>query len=157
VVLADPKSLLADAQAEGYAIGAFNTYNLEITQAIIQAAEAQSAPVIVQTGASAFEYAGLAPLTTLALNMAAEASVPVVVHLDHARDPEVIDACLNRGYRSVMYDGSRLPFEENIRRSCAAAEVAHRQSAIVEGELGAMAGEEDSSGLGKGAQLLPVV
>jgi ketose-bisphosphate aldolase len=154
-MLAEPSSLLAAARAGGYAIGAFNTYNLEITQAIIRAAEAQSAPVIVQTGASALDYAGLAHLAALALGMAAEASVPVVVHLDHARDLDVIDACLIHGYRSVMFDGSRLPFRKNVSHSCEAAEMAHRRGAIVEGELGAMAGAEDSSSLIEGAQMLP--
>jgi fructose-bisphosphate aldolase class II len=154
-MLAKPKPLLDAARADGYAIGAFNTYNLEITRAIIRAAERQSAPVIVQTGVSAFEYAGLSPLARLALGMAEAASVPVVVHLDHARELDVITDCLGHGYRSVMFDGSKLPFEENVEQTRAAVEIAHGQGAIVEGELGAMAGAEDSSGQLDGAETPP--
>lgn len=137
--------MLQDAVRSGCALGAFSTYNLEITQAIIAGAERVGRPVIVQAGSSAFSYSGREPLAAIALALAASSRVQVGVHLDHSRDLDEITACIALGYSSVMIDGSALPFEENIYVSRAAATLAHEAGVWVEGELGAIQGDEDRS------------
>jgi tagatose 1,6-diphosphate aldolase GatY/KbaY len=136
---------LERAAAAGRALAAFSVYNLETTQAVVEAAERTGLPVLIQAGSSAFAHAGRAPLARIALEAAATAAVPIGVHLDHCRDLDEIDACLELGYSSVMFDGSGLPFEENVERTAAAAGRAHAAGAWVEGELGGGPGHEDTS------------
>ncbi len=136
---------LRDAYESGWAIGAFSTYTQELTQAICRAAEDARRPVILQAGASAFSHAGARELAAQAVLAADLSGVPVGVHLDHSRDMEQIQACLEAGYTSVMVDGSHLPFEQNIALTRAAVEAARPYGAWVEGELGAIAGDEDRS------------
>ncbi len=136
---------LREAAAAGRALAAFSVYNLETTQAVVAAAERTGLPVLIGAGSSAFAHAGREPLARTALEAAAAASVPVGVHLDHCRDLDEIDACLELGYSSVMFDGSALSLEENILRTRAAAERAHAAGAWVEGELGGVPGDEDTS------------
>lgn len=143
-MLVDASELLESAKTLGFAIGAFNTYNLEISLGIVRGAERLQSPVIIQLGASALEYGGPA-LGALALRLAATAVVPVAVHLDHARDFKVLSAALDAGFTSVMFDGSRLPLEENIRRTQQAVDLARSYRVPVEAELGAVAGDEDNS------------
>jgi ketose-bisphosphate aldolase len=140
-MLVDTIQMLADAKHKGYAIGAFNTYNLEITLGIMNAAELGKAPVILQVGASALEYGGVDTLSAIALAAARRASVPVAVHLDHARNLEIIKTCLKLGFSSVMFDGSSLPFEENIQLTRHAAVLAHDAGIPIEAELGTLTGE----------------
>ena len=142
-MLADCRILLEQAQQEGYAVGAFNTYNLEITMGIIRAAEQMQAPVILQVGASALEYGGMEPLTALVSAAAKAADVPVAVHLDHSKDLGVLKSCIERGFTSVMFDGSDLAFSGNVRLTRKAATLAHGAGVPIEGELGMMVGEED--------------
>jgi tagatose 1,6-diphosphate aldolase GatY/KbaY len=137
---------LAAARAGGWAVAAFSAYNLEQAQAICRAAEAEGAPVLLQAGSSAFSYAGFEPLAQLALACARRASVDVGVHLDHSRDPDEISACLELGYSSVMFDGSALSIEENIRVTREVVDAAHAHGAWVEAELAGIAGDEDASG-----------
>lgn len=144
-MLVNPKELIACAQAENYAIGAFNTYNLEITLGIILGAEFLHAPIILQVGSSALKYGGNTPLIGLAVEAAKKTSVPVAVHLDHARDFETLRLCLDQGFTSCMFDGSNLSLEENIELTRQAAELVQKWGAPLEGELGAIAGEEDSA------------
>lgn len=144
-MLARGPGLLQDAMRGGHALGAFSTYNLELTQAIIAGAERVGRPVIVQAGSSAFSYAGREPLAAIALALAASSHVQVGVHLDHSRDLDEITTCIGLGYSSVMIDGSALPFEENIYVSRAAVKLAHEAGVWVEGELGAIQGNEDRS------------
>ena len=105
---------LTTARADGRALAAFSTYNLEITMAVCRAAESTGLPVILQAGSSTFHHAGRDNLVSVALQGARQAKVPVGVHLDHSRDIEEIRYCIEAGYTSVMVDGSSLPFEENI-------------------------------------------
>src|SRR5687767_8505710 len=105
-MLVAPHQLFQSALSNGYAIGAFNTSNLEITQAIIAAAERQRSPVIVQTSEGAIEYAGLAHLAGIISSVAKAASVPVVMHLDHGKSRKVAEQCIAAGYTSVMIDAS---------------------------------------------------
>lgn len=142
-MLVNTRAMLLRAQGSGYAVGAFNTYNLEITLGILRAAEALKAPVILQLGASALNYAGEATLSALALAAARAARVPVAVHLDHARDLDLCKACIERGFTSVMFDGSDLPFDENLARTAEAASLARAMGAAIEGELGGVGGAED--------------
>jgi fructose-bisphosphate aldolase class II len=109
--------LLERAEKGGYAVGAFNANNMEIVQAIMTAAEKEQAPVIMQASQGAIKYAGLTFLTGL-VKLAAESSrVPIALHLDHGTDFEQVIRCIRSGFTSVMYDGSKLPLEENIAMS----------------------------------------
>jgi tagatose 1,6-diphosphate aldolase GatY/KbaY len=136
---------LGEMAAAGRALAAFSVYNLETTQAVVAAAERTGLPVLIQAGSSAFAHVGREPLARLAVEAAADAAVPIGVHLDHCRDLAEIDACLALGYSSVMFDGSALPFAENVELTRAAAERAHAAGAWVEGELGGVPGDEDTS------------
>lgn len=135
--------LLRHAEAGGYAVGAFNCNNMEIVQAIVQAAEAERAPVIIQASQGAIRYAGLEYVAVLALTAAHRASVPMAVHLDHGRDFEQIVQCVRAGFTSVMFDGSCYPLEENIRRTRQVVEICRAVGISVEGEIGRIGGVED--------------
>ena len=144
-MLATGTGLLVEATRNGRAVAGFSTYNLETTQAICAAAEALQLPVIIQAGASAFGYAGRDDLAGLALQLACRASVPVGVHLDHSRKIEEIRHCIAAGYTSVMVDGSHLDFDANVAFTRQVVEEGHAAGVWVEGELGALAGDEDVS------------
>ncbi|MCR4892265.1 MAG: class II fructose-1,6-bisphosphate aldolase [Lachnospiraceae bacterium] len=129
----------------GYAIGAFNVNNMEIVQAIVEAAWELHSPVILQASAGARKYAKPAYLKHLSL-AAIEATndeIPIVMHLDHGADFETCKDCVDTGFTSVMIDGSSKPFEENVEVSRQVAEYAHEHGVVVEGELGTLAGVED--------------
>ncbi|PKM47945.1 MAG: fructose-1,6-bisphosphate aldolase, class II [Firmicutes bacterium HGW-Firmicutes-8] len=135
--------LLKKAEEGGYAVGAFNCNNMEIVQAIIAAAEAERSPVIMQASQGAIKYAGIEYITALA-NIAAEnASVPVALHLDHGTSFEQVMMCIRKGFSSVMIDGSKLPFEENIELTNRVIAVARAVGVSVEAELGKIGGTED--------------
>jgi fructose-bisphosphate aldolase class II len=135
--------LLRKAQQGQYAVGAFNVNNLEILQAIVAAAEKQKAPAILQTSEGAIKYAGLHNLVLLVRHAAKESKMPFALHLDHGRDLELIKQCIELGYTSIMYDGSHLPFEENIRNTAQVVKWAHAKGISVEAELGTIGGAED--------------
>lgn len=141
-MLVSGRELLAQA-APGRALGCFNTYNIEITRAILRAAEARRAPVFLAAGPAALDYAGPGPLSQAMLAAAREASVPVAVHLDHSRDIDTTRRCIDAGFTSVMIDGSSLSFEENVKLTADA--IAAGGGAVIEAELGGLAGEEDRS------------
>jgi len=130
----------------GRAVAAITTYTLESTAAIVRAAERLGRPVLLSAGASSYGAVGREPLAAAALAAAHGSRVPVGVHLDHCRDAEEIDACLALGYSSVMIDGSQLEFEANVALTRTVVERAHAAGAWVEAELGALSGDEDSSG-----------
>lgn len=144
-MLAHGTDLLLAAASSGTALAGFSTYNLETTQAICAAAERLQMPVILQAGASAFGYAGRVDLVELALAAARRADAPVGVHLDHSRKLEEIRACIAAGYTSVMVDGSHLDFDANVALTRQVVEEGHAAGVWVEGELGALAGDEDVS------------
>jgi len=146
-MLVKPQQLFREALAGKFAIGAFNTSNLEITQAIVAAAEAQRAPVIVQTSEGAIKYAGLPVITGIITAVANAASVPVVLHLDHGKSAETARRCIDAGYTSVMIDASALPLQENIRLTAEVVQYAHEQGVWVEAELGAILGAEGAKKL----------
>ncbi|MDA0204764.1 MAG: class II fructose-bisphosphate aldolase family protein [Acidobacteria bacterium] len=143
-MLVSGQTLLDEAVRGGYAIGSFNTYNLEITRAILAAAEARRSAVFLAVGSGALDYGGFAPLTQLVLAAAREATVPVAVHLDHSPTVADCERCLSEGFTSLMIDGSNLPFDENVALTW---QTVKRAGEIpVEGELGGVGGDEDSSG-----------
>ena len=135
--------LLRAAQSGRYAVGAFNYNNLEILQAIVQAAEAERAPVILQATPGAIRYAGLDYLAALARTAAAKATVPLALHLDHGTDPGLVAQCVQAGFSSVMIDGSKLPLAKNIALTRQVVETARRAGVSVEAELGKISGTED--------------
>ncbi|MDP3742502.1 MAG: class II fructose-1,6-bisphosphate aldolase [Candidatus Micrarchaeota archaeon] len=142
--LATLVDVLTKANKENYAVGAFNTNNLETTRAIIDGAEAQDAPVILSTSLGAFNYAGFDNLATLAYKAAQNAAVPVVLHLDHGTDLNLVKKCIDAGYTSVMFDGSHFPFDKNVELTKKAVKMASEKGVSVEGELGTIGGAEDS-------------
>lgn len=145
-MLSEGNGMIVDARRDRRAVAAFSTYTLESTLAVCRAAERTGQPVLIQAGASAFRSAGRSTLAAVALAAAREAGAPVGVHLDHSRDLEEIRECIRLGYTSVMFDGSHLPFAENVRLTRTVVDEAHAAGVWVEGELGAVAGDEDVSG-----------
>ena len=142
-MLVTSKQLLLDAQAGGYAVGAFNTNNLEITHAIVRAAEARKAPVLIQLSAGAIKYAGIDFLPQIVRTHAQQASVPIAIHLDHGPDFDTVMLCLRHGFTSVMRDASKLPFDENVAEIQRVVAAAHAIDVPVEAELGRIAGAEE--------------
>jgi fructose-bisphosphate aldolase class II len=141
--LVTSKELLQQAQAEGYAVGAFNANNMECIRAVIEAAEEERAPVILQVSQGAIKYAGLRLATAMVRTAAEEASVPVVLHLDHGTSYLQNVQCLHAGFTSLMYDGSAEPLEKNIEISAKIVEIAHAVGLPVEAELGKIPKIED--------------
>lgn len=142
-MLVNTKEMLVTARKKGYAVGAFNTSDLEITQAIIAAAEAQNSPVIIQTSEKAIDYAGLRQIAQIMLTAAKAAKVPVAVHLDHGKSFERARECFEAGYTSAMIDSSRLDFDGNIEVVQRVVAIAHPRRQTVEAELGVISGQED--------------
>lgn len=134
--------LLLNAQKEKYAIGAFNVYNLEGIQAVINAAEGLASPVILQVLPSALQIFGT-PLIAACVMAAQSSDVPVCVHLDHCSCVKTILLALETGVSSIMADGSHLSFEKNIEFTKDILSLAKKYSADVEAELGFLGGEED--------------
>lgn len=135
--------LLQRADREGYAVGAFNANNMEIVQAIITAAEKEQAPVIMQASQGAIKYAGLEFITGMVKIAADAARVPVALHLDHGTDFDQVVKCIRSGFTSIMYDGSKLPLEENIAVTNKVLEITRPIGVSVEAELGKIGGTED--------------
>ncbi|HHT64872.1 MAG: class II fructose-1,6-bisphosphate aldolase [Caldicoprobacterales bacterium] len=127
----------------GYAIGAFNVNNMEIIQGITEAAKEEQAPLILQVSAGARKYANHTYLMKLIEAALEETNLPIVVHLDHGEDFEICKSCIDGGFTSVMIDGSKHSFEENIRLTKQVVDYAHDKGVVVEGELGRLAGVED--------------
>jgi len=142
--LVTSKEILVDAQKNHYAVGAFNANNMEIVQAIIETAEEEKAPVIVQASQGAIKYAGLEMIVTMVKTMAENVTIPVVLHLDHGTDFYQNIQCLRAGFTSLMFDGSKLSFDENVAMTKKVVEMAHTCKIPVEAEIGQI-GKMDSS------------
>lgn len=134
--LVDSKAMLIYAMEHGFAVGAFNANNMEIAQAIVEAAEEEKAPVIVQISQGAIEYAGETCLFAIVKSLADKAKVPVVCHLDHGVDFRTVIKALRAGFTSLMFDGSSLPFEENVRKTKELVDIAHAAGIPLEAEIG---------------------
>ena len=126
-----------------YAIGAFNINNMEIIQAITEAAGELKSPVILQVSAGARKYAKQAYLVALAQAAIEDSGIDLALHLDHGADFEICKACIDGGFSSVMIDGSHHAYEDNIALTKKVVEYAHAHGVVVEGELGVLAGVED--------------
>lgn len=135
--------ILVEARKQRYAVGAFNIFNHLTARAVIHAAEELKSPLILQTSASTVKFYGAAELAKILVPMAEAARIPVVVHLDHCTDVELAKECLDNRWSSVMFDGSKLPLDENIRITKEIVKYARQLNATVEGELGAIVGIED--------------
>ena len=138
------KEMLLKAQREGYAVGAFNAENMEMVQAIIAAAEELRAPVIIQTTPGTLNYASPELFSAMAAEEAAKATVPVALHLDHGNSFELAVRAMKAGYTSIMIDGSKEKFEDNVKISSEVVKMAHAMGIPVEGELGTVGGKEDN-------------
>jgi fructose-bisphosphate aldolase, class II len=128
----------------GYAIGAFNVNNMEIIQGITEAAKEEKAPLILQVSAGARKYAKHVYLMKLIEAAIEDTDLPICVHLDHGDDFEVCKSCIDGGFTSVMIDGSKHSFEDNIKVTKQVVDYAHAKGVVVEGELGKLAGIEDA-------------
>jgi len=137
-MLVTSKQMILEAQRGGYAIGSFNTSDLEITKAIVSAATRLKAPVMIETSEKAIGYAGLEEIAGIVKSAAKNARIPVALHLDHGTNLDLINRCLEVGYTSIMFDGSKLSFEENQILTRQAVEMAHRKNVPCEGELGSI-------------------
>jgi len=141
--LVTSKQLLLDAQKGGYAIGAFNVENMEMVQAVVSAAVELLSPVILQTTPSTLKYADPELFYANAVAVARSVSVPVVIHLDHGSSFSLAMRAYRAGYTSIMIDGSKLPFEDNIKITRQVADACHAGDVPVEAELGMVGGKED--------------
>lgn len=135
-------ALMTAASGNGYALGAFNVYNLEGVRAVVAAAERERSPAILQIHPSAFRHGGI-PLIALCLAGAREACVPMAVHLDHSTSPDDIRAAIAAGLTSIMADGSHLPYAENVAFTREMVALTHEHGGVVEAELGRLGGTED--------------
>ena len=126
-----------------YAIGAFNVNNMEIIQGIVDAAAKENSPVILQASSGAIKYARIPYLRKMIEAALEEHDIPIVMHLDHGPDFETCKACIDAGFTSVMIDGSKYSFEENIELTKKVVDYAHERGVVVEAELGKLAGIED--------------
>jgi len=142
--LVTSKEMFAKAYAGRYAVGAFNVNNMEIIQGIVDAAKEEQAPLILQVSAGARKYAKHIYLMKLVEAAIEDTGLPICLHLDHGEDFAVCKSCIDGGFTSVMIDGSKYSFEENIALTKQVVEYAHPRGVVVEAELGRLAGVEDA-------------
>ena len=143
MALVSTKEMFEKAYKGGYAVGAFNINNMEIIQAITEAAAEEKSPVILQVSAGARKYAKHAYLIGLAKAAVEDSGVDLALHLDHGADFEICKSCIDGGFTSVMIDGSHHSYEDNVALTRKVVEYAHERGVVVEGELGVLAGVED--------------
>ena len=142
--LVTTKEMFEKSMKEKFAIGAFNVNNMEIIQGIVDAAAEQKSPVILQASSSAIKYARIGYLMKMVEAAVEEhPEVPVAIHLDHGPDFETCKMCIDNGFTSVMIDGSKYDFEENVALTKKVVDYAHEHGVVVEAELGKLAGIED--------------
>ena len=141
--LVGTKEMFKKAYEGGYAIGAFNVNNMEIVQGITEAAAELKSPVILQCSAGARKYAKHEYLVHLVQAALEISDIPIALHLDHGADFETCKSCIDGGFTSVMIDGSKYSFKENIELTKRVVDYAHEHGVVVEGELGQLAGIED--------------
>lgn len=142
--LVTTKEMFEKSMKEGFAIGAFNVNNMELIQGIVDAAAENNSPVILQASSSALKYARINYLMKMVEAAVEEhPNIPIAIHLDHGPDFETCKMCVDNGFTSVMFDGSKYDFEENIRLTKEVVDYAHAHGVVVEAELGKLAGIED--------------
>ena len=142
--LVTTKEMFEKSMKEGFAIGAFNVNNMELIQGIVDAAAENNSPVILQASSSAIKYARINYLMKMVEAAVEEhPNIPIAIHLDHGPDFETCKMCVDNAFTSVMFDGSKYDFEENIRLTKEVVDYAHAHGVVVEAELGKLAGIED--------------
>ena len=143
-MLVTTKEMFEKSMKEKFAIGAFNVNNMEIIQAIVDAAAKQNSPVILQASSGAIKYAKIGYLMKMVEAAVEEhPEIPIALHLDHGPDFETAKMCIDAGFTSVMIDGSKYSFEENVELTKKVVDYAHSKGVVVEAELGKLAGIED--------------
>ncbi|MBR1709902.1 MAG: class II fructose-bisphosphate aldolase [Clostridia bacterium] len=146
-MLVNMKYLLDNANRDGYAVMAVNSVNMEMARAVIEAANEEHSPIIVQLGRGQMrQLAHAEDIIPMLINMANRVDVPVCINLDHGPDYETVNDALHRGFTNVMIDASSLPYEENVRRSRIVADIAHAMGVSVEAELGHVGQAADGDG-----------
>ena len=141
--LVTTKEMFEKSMKEGFAIGAFNVNNMEIIQGIVDAAAKENSPVILQVSSGAIKYARIPYLKKMIEAALEEHDIPIALHLDHGPDFETCKMCIDNGFTSVMIDGSKYDFEENVALTKKVVDYAHSKGVVVEAELGKLAGIED--------------
>ena len=144
MALVTTKAMFEKALKSDYAVGAFNVNNMEIIQGIMDAAKLENAPLILQVSAGARKYAKPVYLLKLVEAAIEDTGLDLALHLDHGEDFEICKSCVDGGFTSVMVDGSKHPFEENIALTKQVVDYAHDHGVVVEAELGKLAGVEDN-------------
>lgn len=142
--LVNTKQMLKNARLNGYAIGAYNIYNLETIKAVVLATKKMGVPVILQASESAVKYAGAKNLVDMVSNEIKDCPIPVALHLDHGKDINIINECIKAGFSSIMIDASSMSYEDNIQTTKKVVSLAHRHGVTVEAELGELKGVEDN-------------
>ena len=143
MALVTTKEMFEKSMKEHFAIGAFNINNMEFIQAITDAANKEKSPVILQVSSSAIKYARINYLKKMVEAAVEETDIPIALHLDHGPDFETCKMCIDAGFTSVMIDGSKYDFEENVALTKKVVDYAHSKGVVVEAELGKLAGIED--------------
>ncbi|MDI3480659.1 MAG: tagatose 1,6-diphosphate aldolase GatY/KbaY [Tepidanaerobacteraceae bacterium] len=143
MTLVSSKEMLISAQKGHYAIAAFNIHNMETLKAVVEAAREERAPVILQATPGTCRHAGVNFLYAMAKTAALEADIPIALHLDHGDDVELAFKCIDAGFTSVMVDGSKLPFEQNVEMVRKVVDYARPRGVQVEAELGRVGGVEE--------------
>lgn len=138
--------LLISAKKNSYAVGAFNVYNLEYAKGIIEGGEEENSPLILQISEGVISYFGLNNILKPCLLIAEKSKIPVCIHLDHAKSFELVIKAINAGFPSVMFDGSVLAFEDNLKITKKIVEIAKILNVSVEAEIGKVGKEEDGEG-----------
>ena len=141
--LVTTKEMFEKSMKEGFAIGAFNINNMEIIQGIVDAAQKQNSPVILQASSGAIKYARIKYLMKMVEAAVEETNIPIAIHLDHGPDFETCKMCIDNGFTSVKIDGSKYSFQENVALTKKVVDYAHERGVDVEAELGQLAGIED--------------
>lgn len=144
MALVTTREMLLNAKRGGYAVTAFNIENMEMAQTVIQTAAEMRSPVMIQTTPGTIKYAGLDMLHAMVAVEAEKVDIPVALHLDHGDSYDLCMGALKAKYTSIMIDGSKLPFEENVALTKSVVEQAKQLGIDVEGELGTVSGKEDS-------------
>ncbi len=148
--LVTTKKMFEKSMKEGFAIGAFNINNMEIIQGIVDAASEKNSPVILQVSSGAIKYARMPYLIKMVEAAVETTNIPIALHLDHGPDFETCKECVDAGFTSVMIDGSKYSFEENVELTKKVVDYAHSKGVVVEAELGKLAGIEDDVNVAEG-------
>lgn len=155
--IAHMKPMLKQAQAARYSIAAFNMIDYNSARAIIDGAQELNAPIIIQLSVKTIKLWGYQPIAGWVRSLSESVDVPVALHLDHCKDLDVIKRCIDAGWTSVMFDGSALPFDENMTQTKAAYDLATSAGVGLEAEIGAIGGTEDDKFVAEDDAILAVV